>query len=569
MFDSLAQPRHVGGAVFAQVLNEIRHALPAGRPLPDDVWRRRHRFILALLWLHAIGITAYGMIVGFGLIHSTAEGAVVGGAAWIARSNKLSRRVRASVASFGLLTASSMLVHLSGGLIEMHFHFFVMIVLIILYQDWAPFMVAIGYVLLEHGIVGVMAPHAVYNHPDAWENPWKWAGIHAAFVVAASIAGIVSWRLNEAALAQAQQLLQSAGEGIFGLDVAGNITVVNPVATRMLGYRAEELLGKPLHEILRPSNQPADPGRPDVSYCYATPEEDGIHRASDDIWWRKDGSGFPVEYVRTPIRDERGIVGAIVTFQDITERKKADEQIRQLNANLERRVLERTAELAATNRELEAFSYSVSHDLRAPLRSISGFSQALLEDYSDRLDEDGQDMLRRVNTAGQRMAQLIDDLLNLSRVTRAEMRRESVDLSGLARSIAVDLQQGQPGRDVELVIADGVVGTGDVRLLRVVFENLLGNAWKFTAKHDRARIEFGVQQEAGETVYVLRDDGEGFDMAYVDKLFGTFQRLHSSQEFEGTGVGLATVQRIVQRHGGRIWAEGAVGRGATFYFTLA
>lgn len=240
------------------------------------------------------------------------------------------------------------------------------------------------------------------------------------------------------------------------------------------------------------------------------------------------------------------------------QRKRAGEEIRR-----------HAAELEAVNRELEAFAYSVSHDLRAPLRSVDGFSQALLEDYADKVDEQGREQLQRVRAGAQRMGLLIDDLLNLSRVTRAEIRREPVDLSGLAESIAQELRQTEPRRQAEFAITDGLIAQGDARLLRVALANLLNNAWKFTAPHPSARIEFGVmQQPGGGVAYFVRDDGVGFDMAYVDKLFGAFQRLHSTTEFPGTGVGLASVQRIIHRHGGRVWAEGATEKGATFYFTL-
>lgn len=262
---------------------------------------------------------------------------------------------------------------------------------------------------------------------------------------------------------------------------------------------------------------------------------------------------------------QRAMINLLENFD--LEREKTAAANRELREAFDS--LRRAKESAeAANRELEAFSYSVSHDLRTPLQSIDGFSLALLEDYGHLLDERGSDYLRRVRTATQRMEQLIEDLLRLSRLTRSALNVTEVDISALAAAVAQDLQRSQPQRRVSFRIAEGVTVAGDRDLLKVALENLLGNAWKFTAKKEDALIEFGELEVEGERACFVRDNGAGFDMAYVGKLFGTFQRLHPEKEFPGTGIGLSLVQRIIHRHQGRIWAEGAVGAGATFYFTL-
>ncbi len=270
-----------------------------------------------------------------------------------------------------------------------------------------------------------------------------------------------------------------------------------------------------------------------------------------------------------PLKDSSGNVDSVMgVVEDITKRKRNEQEIRSLNTELEKRVAQRTTQLIAANKELEAFSYSVSHDLRSPLRAMDGFSQAVLEDYHDLLDETGRDYLQRIRNASQRMSQLIDDLLNLSRLIRSEMNLADVNLSELVRHHIDEHKASDSKRKVSCVIEKDVIVRGDPRLLNIAIENLVGNAWKFTSKKSKAVIEFGVKNIKDSRVYYIKDNGAGFNMEYSGKLFSPFQRLHSDQDFRGSGIGLATVQRVIARHGGKIWAEGAEGKGAAFFFTL-
>ena len=361
-------------------------------------------------------------------------------------------------------------------------------------------------------------------------------------------------------------VIGSAMDAIISIDGEQRIVLFNTAAETMFRCPAEEAIGRSLNRFIPERFRSTHHG-----YIQAFGRTNVTKRSmgalSPIFGLRTDGEEFPIEASISQLESDGQRLYTVI-LRDITERRRVEEEVSRLNADLEQRVAERTAELQAANNELEAFSYSVSHDLRAPLRAIDGFSLAILEDYADKLDEEGRGYLEQVRGASQEMAHLIDALLHLARVTRSEIRRDVVNLSELAQVVVGDLQRRQPERDIAIKIEEGLITEGDRHLLRILLNNLLGNAWKFTLKRDRPEITLGQQQRDSETVYFIRDNGAGFDMAYAGKLFGAFQRLHGSSEFEGTGIGLATVQRIVHRHRGRVWAQSAVNRGATFYFTL-
>ncbi|MFH0953731.1 MAG: PAS domain S-box protein [Verrucomicrobiota bacterium] len=425
------------------------------------------------------------------------------------------------------------------------------------------------------------------------ETRWVWeraAGIYAADGTLLSIEGFVQditeRKQVEEALRESEgrfrSYIEHAPVAVFVSDRQSRFTDCNRAAAALLGYDAATLKGMTALD-LHPQED-----RAVVQQAMETLARDG-HVEGEFRMKRRDGRIIWVSLSVGSI----GAGAALGYCQDITERKRAEdeirklleqsdrdrlgiledekraeEEIRKLNEDLERHVGERTAALETANKELEAFSYSVSHDLRAPLRAIDGFSQAVLEQTAGRVGEEAEGNLKRVRAAAQRMSRLIDDLLGLFRLSRRLMRREQVDLSRVARVVLEDFQRRDPKREVSVVVQDGMMADGDAVLLGIAVQNLLDNAWKFTGKQDTACIEFGMTEKDGQRVFFVRDDGVGFDMAYADKLFGAFQRLHTEAEFSGSGIGLATVLRIIHRHGGRVWAEGAVDEGATFYFTL-
>lgn len=404
--------------------------------------------------------------------------------------------------------------------------------------------------------------------------------------------------------AQIRLLLNSTAEGIYGIDPQGNCTFINKSALEVLGFTdRSQVIGKNMHQLVHHSKADGSSyayGECEIHKAFSTGE--GVHR-NDDVLWRSDGSSFSAEYYSYPIRQNDEITGVVVTFWDITERKQAQEELLNLKRNLEIEVAQRTAELEekvhkldksqkamlymvedlnevtnkmkeerrkleVSNQELDAFTYSVSHDLRAPLRAINGYSDFLLEDYSDKLDEEGKRFLDVIRSNASKMDRLITDMLNLSRISRTEMRLADVDMGRVAQTIFQEVATADEQNSFELDVEQLPTALCDYALMKQVWVNLISNALKYSEKSKVKKIRIGSRQEENELIFFVKDFGAGFDPRYQDKLFGVFQRLHREEEFKGTGVGLAIVQRIVHRHGGRVWAQGEQHKGATFFFSL-
>jgi PAS domain S-box-containing protein len=409
-------------------------------------------------------------------------------------------------------------------------------------------------------VQGVVRWLQIASSPEAQENgDVLWHGI---------VVDITERKRAEGALHESEEKWRSLFEilpvGVSVIDSNHTVTDLNSALSQILEITKEGLLNGNYkgRKYLRSDNTPMS--AEEFPSIRAAKEQEiiknveiGVEKENGTITWTNVSAA--------PLLSG---VDVVIVTADITQRKQADEQIRQLNASLEQRVRERTALLQASNQELETFAYTISHDLRSPLRAMDSFSAMLVSDYSEKMDQQGLHYLARIREGSQRMGQLIEDLLNLSKVTRSELTRRQVDLSQLAQEMAAELISQSPQRSVEFDISPNLVVDGDAAMLKIVLENLLSNAFKFSNQREKASIQFGMSAQTGERVYFVRDNGVGFNMAYAGKLFAPFQRLHGIHEFPGSGIGLVTVQRIVARHGGRIWPEAAVNQGATFYFTL-
>jgi PAS domain S-box-containing protein len=530
-------------------LRRLGSILPHGKTLPEEQWRARHRALVWLLWAHVVALPVVALLYGRSLGDALLEGAVVAVFGVLAELGLGGRRARALVVVFGLLTCSAVLVHITGGLIEAHFHFFVMVAALSLYEDWIPFLAAVAYVFLEHGIMAAFIDHdAVFNHPG---SSWKWALVHSGFIAALSVACLVNWRASEAQRSAFRSLVETLEEGVVMVDRGGSLAASNPSAARILGMDPARILqvnetdadwmligadGEPLPEDERPMRQTARTGEP----CLGVPL--GLRRADGAVRWLSVST-------RAVDSAEGAPYTVVVSFTDVTEEREAIDALERSNA------------------ELQQFAYIASHDLSEPLRMVSSYLQLLRRRYRGQLDGEADEFIDYAVDGATRMRSLIEALLAYSRAGRSG-EPAPVDLDAVATDVLRTLAGALVRSSAHVEVGHLPRVMGDRVQLEQLLQNLITNALKF---RDGPRAHVWVKADPAPTGMVqisVADAGIGIDPLHRERVFKMFQRLHDRESYEGTGIGLAICRKIVERHGGRIWVEEREGGGTVFRFTL-
>ena len=568
------------------LLQRAWSVVPSGGSLPESVWRARRRFLLTLAWLHAAAIVLAGPVLGHTwdlslhalvehgtVLHTAAEGLVVALFATLAGWPRANRTFQTTCVGFALMSASGIFVHLSGGYIEAHFHFFVMLAFLALCQDWIPYLLSVAFVAVHHGVVGVLWPKEVYKHSAAYESPWTWAGIHAGFVLASCVGSVIAWRFNESAFSQTAQILEAAGEGIFGLDTAARITFINPAAAEMLGADGRRVVGRPIGEILRMVGPDGEPVA-EADLPIFTPLVDGRARhATDAVFVRADGGDFPVDYVTTPMFERNHLTGLVVSFNDITERHHAAAALQKSHRELE----ETLAELKVTQkhvlqqerlRAVGQMASGIAHDFNNTLAPIVGFSELALRNQAQAPDPtQTETYMRLINVAARDAAAVVRRLRELYR-ERAETAvlgpvnlerciKEAVALTAprwrsqaLAIGVTIHVHA-----EVAAALPPMV---GDESELREVLINLIFNA-------------VDALPEGGTITVRARPDGDGVRVEVADTGVGMSDEIRrrclepffSTKGQQGSGLGLSLVNAIIERHRGTLAIESRPGAGTT------
>jgi PAS domain S-box-containing protein len=572
----------------APILSRLWSLIPSGGSLPESVWRARHRFLVGLTFFHVVIIALVAFLVAkhweLSLrapfddengLHVISEALVVGLFGLVACWRRAGRILQATFVGFGLMSSSAILVHLSGGYIELHFHFFVMLTFLALCQDWIPYLLAVAFVAVHHGVVGVLYPESVYNHAAAFNAPWTWAGIHAFFVLWSCVGSVVAWRFNERAFAQTALILQAAGEGIFGVDPDGRITFINPAAASILGINARTVVGKKLGQVVQ--HLATDGTRlPDEDSPILAPLRDGrAQQAADQIFGRIDGSYVPVDYVSTPMVERDQMTGVVVSFNDITARHRSEAALQQSHRLLEDTLqqLKAAQQQMVQQERLRAMGQmasGIAHDFNNSLSPIVGFAELLMKN-PNLPAETTQTYAQLINTAAMDAASVIRRLRELYRDRTEGVVGDPVDLRRCIEEVVAMTQprwknqalgQGIAIR-IETRVDDVPKFPGDPAGIREMLANLIFNA-------------VDAMPNGGTITVRAHRDGAGIRLEVSDTGTGMSEevRLHCLEPFfttkgqHGTGLGLSLVHTTVQRHGGTLTIESEPGRGSTFIVRL-